>query len=361
MPIVNLFNQALLCCKISKEGYNQEMDNVYNLIDQAQLPLNLAAISIRELFFINVAPCDIYGPEDEVFRILVPKGTYINKTTIKDLLLKGNVHLFVKNKDRKEMITNMQNSLTQLTRSLSIGNSFEKAKGQMNLMSINLGQLYHDPIDDETLQMQYLCSKSLAYFLMKNLDLLEPLYSDFIKQKHHYILMQPLISSMLVLGVLKQAGLYNDQEIENLFIASYFKDIGMSIIPPEKYDQEELTEEEKKLLIKHPEYSVNILKGRLPLLPSHFNIIKNHHAFSMLGSELNKMAPSLMNDGDIIGFETVIISVMDIIAAMITPRPYRESTKIFASLDLIRVLISDQYPNEFRLIVSFFKSFFLNK
>lgn len=337
------------------------MDNVYNLLDQAQLPLNLTAISIRELFFMNVAPCDIYGPEDEVFKIIVPKGSYVNKRVIKSLLTEGHIHLFVKNESRKEMIVSLQNNLTQLTRSLSIGNSFEKAKSQMNLLSINMGHLYQDPINDETLQLQYLCSKSLAYFLMKNLDLLEPLYSDFIEQKHHYVLMQPLISSILVLGILKQSGHYNDQEIENLFITSYFKDIGMSIIPPEKYDQEELTEEEKKLLLKHTNYSVSILKGRLPLLPSHFNIIKNHHAFSMLNSEVNKMTPSMLNGGDIIGFETVIISVMDIIAAMITPRPYRDSTKIFESLDLVRNLISDQYPAEFRLIVSFFKNFFLNR
>ena len=337
------------------------MDNVYNLIDQAQLHLQLTPISIRELLFLNVAPCDIYGPEDDLLKVLLPKGSYINNTVIKEFLIKGKVHLFVKHKARVDMIESLQGNLTQLTRSLSIGNTIDKAKKQMNLMSINLGYLYNDPTNDEILQIQYLCSKSLAYFLMKNLDLLEPLYSDFVKQKHHYILMQPLISSMFVLGVLKQAGLYNDQEIENLFITSYFKDIGMSVIPTEKYDQEELTEDEKKLLIKHPDYSVNILKGRLNLLPSHFNIIRNHHAFSMLGSEINKMAPSLMNDGDIIGFETVIISVMDIIAAMITPRPYRDSTKIFESLDLVRMLISAQYPNEFRLIVSFFKSFFLNK
>lgn len=337
------------------------MDDVYKLIMQAQLTLDLTPISIRELLFINTVPCNIYGTENDLFEIILKKNSYLNNQIIKDLILKEKVNLFVKTEDRKEMIESLQASLTQLTRSLSIGDSFEKTKRQMNLMTINLGYLYQNPTDDETLQMQHLCSKSLAYFLMKNLDLLEPLYSDFIKQKHHYIYMQPLISSLFVLGVLKMGGMYNDQEIENMFITSYFKDIGMSAIPPEKYDLDELDENDKELLMKHSEFSANILSGRLPLLPSHFNIIKNHHAFSMLGSELNRIAPALKSEGQIIGFETIIISVMDIIAAMITPRPYRESTKIFQSLDLIRVLISIQYPTEFRLIVSFFKNFFLNR
>jgi HD-GYP domain-containing protein (c-di-GMP phosphodiesterase class II) len=337
------------------------MANVYDLLEKAQLPQKLTPISIRELLFINTAPCDIYGREDELFKVILPRNAFINKEIVRDLLVKGKVYLFVKSEDRKFMIESLQNNLTQLTRSLSIGDAYDKAKKQMNLMTINLGHLYRDPIADETLQIQYLCSKSLAYFLMKNLDLLEPLYADFIKQKHHYIYMQPLISSLFVLGVLKQGGMYNDQEVENLFITSYFKDVGMSIIPPEKYDREDLTDDEKKLLMKHPEFSVNILKGRLPLLPSHFNIIRNHHVFSMLGSEVNKIAPSMTKNGEVFGFETVIISAMDIISAMITPRPYRESTKIFESLDLIRVLISTKYPAEFRLIVSFFKSFFLNR
>lgn len=337
------------------------MDNVYKLIEQAQLPLNLTPISIRELLYLTTVPCNIYAPEDGEFDVILARNSYVNKETLRNLIVAGKVHLFVKTTDRKFMIEKLQDSLTQLTRSLSIGDSFEKVKRQMNLMTINMGHLYRDPVNDETLQVQYICSKSLAYFLMRNLDMLEPLYADFIKQKHHYVLMQPLISSLFVLGLLKQGGLYNDQEIENLFITSYFKDIGMSIIPPEKYDSDELTDEEKKLLLKHPEFSLKILKGRLPLLPGNFNIIKNHQVFSMLESEVNKMAPSLTQDGDIIGFETIIISAMDIIAAMITPRPYRESTKIFESLDLVRVLIANQHPNEFKMIVAFFKNFFFNK
>jgi len=58
------------------------------------------------------------------------------------------------------------------------------------------------------------------------------------------------------------------------------------------------------------------------------------------------------------GFETMIVSVMDIIAAMITERPYRPSVPIFESLELIKVLIIDEFPHEFRIIVGYFRNFF---
>jgi HD-GYP domain-containing protein (c-di-GMP phosphodiesterase class II) len=56
----------------------------------------------------------------------------------------------------------------------------------------------------------------------------------------------------------------------------------------------------------------------------------------------------------------MIISVMDTVAAMITERPYRKRQTLFKSLDIIRLLIGEQYPQEFKLIVVYFKNFFKN-
>ena len=61
---------------------------------------------------------------------------------------------------------------------------------------------------------------------------------------------------------------------------------------------------------------------------------------------------------NIFGFETMMISVMDTVAAMTTDRPFRKAESLFKSLDLIRLLIGDQYPQEFKLIVFYFKNFF---
>ena len=64
--------------------------------------------------------------------------------------------------------------------------------------------------------------------------------------------------------------------------------------------------------------------------------------------------------GIIFGFETIAITVLDIIAAMITGRPYQEPTNLFDALELTKSLIVDDYPQEFKLIVNYFKQFFKN-
>jgi hypothetical protein len=51
---------------------------------------------------------------------------------------------------------------------------------------------------------------------------------------------------------------------------------------------------------------------------------------------------------------------MDTVAAMTTDRPFRKAESLFKSLDLIRLLVGEQYPNEFKLIVHYFRNFFKN-
>jgi HD-GYP domain-containing protein (c-di-GMP phosphodiesterase class II) len=56
----------------------------------------------------------------------------------------------------------------------------------------------------------------------------------------------------------------------------------------------------------------------------------------------------------------MLVTVMDVISAMISGRPYRKASSLYESLDLIKLLIADQYPQEFKLIVTYFRSFFFN-
>lgn len=339
-----------------------EFTESYNSIEQNHLTWQLVPISIRELLFISTAPCDIYGIKDGLFSRTLRRGVFTNKPLLRDLISKGQVHLFVKRDQRHKIIEEVQKNLTQVTRSLSVGNPIDKGRAVMNLLTIHMGYLYNDPTNDQYLKLQHQCAKNLAYFLINRMNILEPLQKDFIKQKHHFVLAQPLIASVFLLGLMKYSQLYSDQEIENLFITSYFKDIGMSSIPAEKYDQDNLTEKEKALLAKHATHSVQILKGRLPLSPNHLNIIQHHHSFSLLTNDLHLDLKRKEKDGELIaGFETMLVTVMDVISAMITGRPFRPPTKLFESLDLVKILIADQYPQEFRLIVSYFKSFFFDK
>ena len=346
------------------------MNHAFGAIMQNTLSFKLIPISIRELLYLEDCPCDIYGIREGLFTKILSEKSPLSRDILRELITGGHAKLFVLHKQRGHIIEKVQRKLTQVTRSLSIGDPFENCKSQMNLLTINLEYLYLDTTNDEFLSLQAQSIKNLFHFLVNHIDLHEKLYTDFLKQKHHYIFSQPMLASLLLCGVMKFSKLLTLKEMESLFIASYFKDIGMSAIPTESYDKPELSRSEKKILANHASNSVEILKGRLPLPNHSLNIILNHHAFSLLTKEIesdienSKLNYQLLNKNQkdeqgalIIGSETVLVSALDIIAAMITPRPWRGAEKLFNSLDLVRKQISEEFPQEFKYIVSYFKQF----
>lgn len=332
------------------------MSNAFSVLEQNNLGFKLFPISFREVFFIAESPCDIYALVDGIFSIVIYKKAELNQSFLKELLLKKLANLFVLEEDRPLLRSAQQENLRNVTRSLSIGDPLEKARLQTNLLALNLAYLYEDPTDDQLLTLQVQSAKSIAIFLYPRPHIHETLYREFIKQGHHYIFAQPFLSSLFLLGVLKNSRFYTEKDIELFFLTSYFKDIGMSAIPVEKYNEENLSDEDKKLLASHPQLSVNILKNRVPLPPNHLKIIENHHIYSTLTNYYNLAAKD--DPGSIFGFETMMISVMDTVAAMITDRPFRKAESLYRSLDLIRLLIGEQYPQEFKQIVFYFKNFF---
>ena len=332
------------------------MKNPFDILEQNSLNFKLTPISFREIFFIAEAPCDVYGQIDGLFKVVLDKKTEIDNALLKNFLTQKMANLFVMENDRPSLRLAQQENLRNVTRSLSIGNPLEKAKLQTNLLTLNLGYLYEDPTDDNLLKLQVQGAKNVAIFLYNKPQIHEALYKEFMKQRHHYIFAQPFLSTLFLLGVMKNSRLYSDKDIELFFLTSYFKDIGMSAIPVEKYNEINLAEEDKILLASHPQLSVDILKGRVPLPPNHLKIIENHHIYSTLTNRLNLADKD--DPGTIFGFETMMISVMDTVAAMITDRPFRKAESLYRSLDLIRLLIGEQYPQEFKLIVFYFKNFF---
>lgn len=335
-------------------SYHQLM-RAYTLLEQNALNTGLKPISLRGFLFLKQSPCDVYGLENSLYKVLLKKNSYINTSVLKNLIQQGHTKVFVPHSQHSELIELQQDELVKVTRSLSIGPPLDNAKKLVNLLTVNMAHLYDFPTDDKTLNLQIQSVKNLCLFLYNRPEIHAPLYHEFSKQKHHFIVAQPFISSLFLIGVLKQSRMFSDKEVENLFLTSYFKDIGMSSVPTEKFDKDELSHDEKMLLARHAGHSVQILQGRLPLAPQYFKIIQNHHSFSLLTRDMNldKSQEQLAQ-----GFETMIVSVMDIIAAMITERPYRPSVPIFESLELTKVLIIDEFPHEFKLIVGYFRNFF---
>ena len=258
------------------------------------------------------------------------------------------------------LVETQQDNLRSLTRSLSIGDPYDKGKKILTTLSINLKYLYENPCDDLALNLQFQSIRGLANFLLNNHKIHSNLYRDFSEQKFPYIYSQPMLSSLFLIGILKQVRILSDKEMESLFLASYFKDIGMSLIPEETLNKKVLSPHEKRILRGHAETSVKILQGRVPLGPNYFRIIENHHRFSLLESE-NVISDASDEELIVSGFESVVVSLTDIIAAMISERPYRKSTTLFEALELTKTLIADSYSQEFKVIVSYFKQHFLAK
>ncbi len=324
----------------------------FSVIQQNALALKLIPIHLRELLYITNVTFDVYAVKDDIYEIVLTAGQTLEKKILKDFITRGIMTLYIEEENRSKLVDIQKENLRAATRSLSIGDSVEKGKRQFALLSINLGHFYEDTASDDSLALLIQSTKNLFQFLYDNPEIHRPLFDEYIKQHHHYIFAQPLISSLFLLGTLKQSHSLGEKEIENLFLTSYFKDVGMSAIPTPKYDSAQLSDQDKILLLKHPTHSVNILAGRLSLRPTYLKIIENHHLFTLLQ---NKIAPT---EDILTGFETMMVSITDVIAAMVSERPYRPSLPVYRSLEYVKLLIADQYPSEFRLLVSYFKQFY---
>jgi HD-GYP domain-containing protein (c-di-GMP phosphodiesterase class II) len=170
-----------------------------------------------------------------------------------------------------------------------------------------------------------------------------------------------MLSSLMLLSFLQSIRLFHDKEIENLFLASYLKDIGFSIIPEEKYDESNLDDVDQKLFADHAEFSFDILEGRVPLSKNYLTIIRNHHFLNArLLEMINKSPRSNSQTNMLLGIESVMIGVFDMIVAMTSDRPYRKGMTLFQSLELIKKLMADEYPQEFKALVVFIKQFYKN-
>ncbi|MBF0313664.1 MAG: hypothetical protein HQK50_06920 [Oligoflexia bacterium] len=330
--------------------------NILNSLRQNNLSFKLVPIHIRELIYFQEVPCDIYGYVNEFFVVVMQKGLLINKDSLQQVINLGADQLFVLDDDYKLLVKKNQKILLEISRSLSIGDVIANGKKQVYYLSLNLEYLYQNPTDDETLLLQYQCIKSLGRLLLAKLSLIPVLFQYLLDQTYHYSVSQPLLSSLILLGYLKSTQQFSEKDIISLFLTSYFKDIGLSIIPKTCLDKKDLNEEEKKLISQHQQFSIEILSGRIPLGVNYFNIINNHHVHSLLGGDVVTKA----NDQNevLIGAETLFVEMVDILAAMISKRPYRDGLTLYSGLQRIKDILGKEHQQEFKLLVWFLQKFF---
>lgn len=333
---------------------------VFAPIQQHRLSLKLRPMVIGQLYLANKLSHPVYTWKEGLFQeVLPPSNEAPVKDKISTLVKSGLKEVYLMDEDIKGINENLDFALVRVTRALSVGEPRENGAKALKLMALNLGALYDNPHSDELLMKQFQSTQNMGKFLIENRKLQSTFFQDIAKENFHFTILQPMMSSILLLGFLQSTHMFHEREIETLFLTSYLKDIGIGIIPENKYDQRGLSLEDQKLFAQHSEFSHEILEGRIPLTKNQLSIIRHHH---FLNEKLKRILQKNSQYGEVdqmaFGLESTLVAVADILVAMTSTRPYRQNLSMYQSMELIRKMIADEYPQEFRALVIFLKQFF---
>lgn len=329
--------------------------------DHHRLSLKLKPILVGELYLARKLHHPVYIFKDGVFIPVISESSSPNKEQIGALIKNGVKEVFVYAEDLSEIKSNLEAALTKIIRSLSVGDPLENGTKALKLLSLNLSGLYQNPHSDDLLMLQFQSSQNLSKFLLENKRHQSQFFQNLVRENFHFTLSQPMLSSLLLLSFLQSIHLFHDKEIENLFLTSYLKDIGISMIPDLKYDLKSLSPRDQELFANHADFSFDLLEGRVPLSKNYLNIIKHHHFLNDRMKGIVLKEKKFEDDSEMImGLESTLVSVFDILVAMTTERPYRKGQSLYQSLEVIKKMMADDYPQEFKALVIFLKQFFKN-
>lgn len=323
--------------------------------------MKLKPILVGELYLAKRLKHPVFIFKNGAFHPVINEASVPTKDQINTLIKNAHREVYVYPEDIQDIKKNLESALIKVTRSLSVGDPIENGTKDLKLLSLNLGGLYENPHNDELLMLQFQSSQNLSKFLLENKKYQPYFYQNLIRENFHFTLSQPMLSSVLLLSFLQSIHLFHDKEVENLFLASYLKDIGISMIPGDKYDLKTLTTKDQELFANHADFSFDLLEGRVPLSKNYLTIIRHHHFLNDKMKELLSREKKKKGEPDIIfGIESTLVSVFDILVAMTSDRPYRKGMTLYQSLELIKKMMADDYPQEFKALVVFLKQFYKN-
>lgn len=335
--------------------------NFNSYIDQHKLSLKLRPILVGELYLTRELNNPVYIFNEGTFHPVINQGSIPHKDQIVALIKSFHLEVYVYPEDIIDIKKNLESALIKVTRALSVGDSLENGTKELKLLSLNMGGLYQNPHDDDLLMLQFQSTQNLSKFILENKKLQPIFYKNLLRENFHFTLVQPMLSSILLLSFLQSIHLFHDREVENLFLASYLKDVGISMIPRDKYDIKTLTTRDQRLFASHADFSFDLLEGRVPLSKNYLTIIKHHHFLNEKMKDLLQKDKIKRKEPEIIfGIESTLVAVFDILVATTTERPYRRSVSLYQSLELIKRLMADDYSQEFKALVVFLKQFYKN-
>lgn len=337
------------------------LNTITSYSDHHKLALKLRPILVGELYLARKLLHPVYIHRDGIFVSVIPEGSVPTKDQVNSLIKNQYKEVYVYQSDLDQIKGNLEVALIKITRSLSVGDPLENGNKDLKLLSLNMSGLYQNPHNDERLMLQFQSTQNLTKFLMDNKKHQSHFYHGLARENFHFTVAQPMLSSVLLLSFLQSIHLFHDKEIENLFLTSYLKDIGIAMIPDAIYDLKTLNPKVQGLFADHADFSFDLLDGRVPLSKNYLNIIKHHHFLNdRMKGMLDKGRKANADSEMIMGIESTLVAVCDILVAMTNDRPYRKSLSLYQSLEVIKKMMADEYPQEFKALVVFLKQFFKN-
>ena len=327
-------------------------------LEKHRLALQLRPIFVGQLSITDALRKSAYAFTEGAFvRVLLPNEG-ITPDFIRRYARDTSTEIYIHDEDHKELNSLLSEKLVRLTRSLSIGDPQKNGAKHAHMLSLQMANLYNDPFNDELLSSQFQSGQNLSNLLLNNREIHRSVFHNVTKQGHHYTIAQPLLSSILLLSFIQTTGLFSEKETQSLFMTSYFKDIGMSFVPREKFELSHLNEFDRKIFSDHSENSMKILNGRVPLAAHQLELIKNHHYLNYKIQALAANVKYTPQEDLVTGLESAMLSALDILVAMTSERPYRKPISLFHALELLKLVLSDEHPQEFKSLVIFLKQFF---
>jgi hypothetical protein len=301
---------------------------------------------------------EIYYLHPNVFQVFSPSQRKNIPQTIDALGKLGIQEFYVKEKDFLLVQELVYQKHQEATRKLSVGEAQKRGDDFMLAMQMSLAVLYEDFHHHQLLSLIYQTTPSFVLYLQLHKSKIPDFYHSIQNRMGHFIYKQPLLSSLFLVYFCQVTHLFDERELQDLFVVSLLKDIGMSLVPRSAWDKTQLEANDELALSSHATNSVHLLKERTPIPKSGLHIVEHHHFHNDVVR--NFLADGILNEHDdlFLGIETSLVAIADLIAAMHSSRPFRPAYPLSTIKKIVSLIMNKNYPKETKLLLDFMNYFF---
>ena len=325
----------------------------------SQLGLTLTPVSFQQLLLLPKCHTNVYTFHEGTYITVFEQDQKISGKIISNWKQKGVFQFFVGKLDQRKIVEAAYKNFQDVTRQLSIGHPLEKGTEYLVQLADLLNLLYDDYQNEELLRLVFHTSQSFYHYLEQNANLIRLHYGTIQRMPVSFYFKQPILSSLFMIGFLLEYQIVGSRENVDLFSVSLLKDLGMCLVPRDSWNKKILDQTDRLCLEKHSAHSVMLLREHLPLNKSQLHIIEHHHFQNELVRKIINDSKSHDNSKEVIqGFETMIVAISDLIAAMYSERPYRPKYSGDVVQKVVKALAESNYQAESKMLLTFIKNFY---